>query len=364
MLATLHVGVEPATLALLAATGAMPPAAAGWVVGMGQVGMGLGALICWRWRRTVGRPAALVAATAGMMASGGLAFSSGIVATLAARGLLGVGMGFLLACATAAAARSRPHRAIGTILLGQQLLATATMLALPAIAVATDARAALAALTLIPFACGLLVNGAVERTDAAPHDRTDCRRQSVAPLITMAMLIGVVLMIWSYIGEIGRGLGIASGTASIAVALTSLASAPAAIFATLMPPRQSRPMTALTCGLGLLVPLLLPAGSGLGAYVAAMVMFNAASAFATIRFSAWAMEASDGPGGRRAVIVVQSLAMAGGSPVAAAALALGGMAGLTAVASLLTAAAVLLSIDWRGLARRQLPILALRHQGI
>src|SRR6478609_8093691 len=130
-LAMLHPGIEPAILALLAINGASRPDQFGWIVGAGQVGMAIGASLCWRIDILAGRRAALAAAATGAVASLLLGLSHDLASALALRLVLGIAMGLLLTRGTALAARDRPHHAIGTVLLAQQALSSAVMAALP-----------------------------------------------------------------------------------------------------------------------------------------------------------------------------------------------------------------------------------------
>ena len=347
ILATLHVGIEPALLALLAGTGAMPIAAGGWVVGAGQVGMSAGALLCWRSAMAARRPASLAAALVGTGAALGLVIVHSLAGVLLLRLVLGGVMGLLLARATAVAARAHAHRAIGVIMLGQQLLAMAVMVVLPVVAAHWHPGAALALLAAVPLVASLLVafEGARPAPSASPMARErfegDALRLEPANLAGMALLIAVTLMIWSYMGAIGTSVGAETHVAGIAIAIASLASAPAALLALLTRPRHEPWTIALLCGLAALTPLLLPQGSGLAGYVAAMILFNAGSTFGVIRFSAWAMEGCAGERGRRLVVLVQCVAMAGGAPLGAVAMSLGGLLALAMLAALCTVGAVL-----------------------
>ena len=349
MLSTVHAGIEPAVLALLCASGAVPLAACGWVVGAGQLGLGAGALLCWRIGPLARRSGALAAAGIGVAASLGLAAAGSLATVLSLRFLVGVAMGLPFARATAAATRERPHRAISTILLGQQLLASAIMAILPLIAALWGFDIALIGLAAVPSAVAALIfaeRRQVRVTAAMPPpvgnaSRADAR--FLASLLAMTLLIAVVMMVWSYIAAIGTALGVPERTAGQAIALASLASAPAALGA-YRAPRLKAWTTALACGAGIISPLLLPAGSRLTSYVVAMALFNAGSSFATVRFSAWAMDAGAHARGRRFVAMVQSLATAAGAPLGAIAVSSGGMSALGAAALSGTTAATILAM--------------------
>lgn len=350
VLSTLHVGIEPAFLGLLA-VGGMPLAANGWMVGAGQLGMSAGAFLSWRSAAAARQPAALGAALLGGLASLGLAGVEDLGWLLLLRLALGVAMGLLFARATAIAACGHAHRAVGTIVLGQQLLAVALMIALPMAAARWGAGAALATLAMVPAVIGLLVAHEAERPLPPPPPVGEyATAPSFAPnLVAMSLLLAVTLMVWSYIGALGRLVGVSAGAAGVAIAVTSLASAPAALLASFTAPRHKPWVTALACGTAMVGPLLLPHRSGLAAYVAALTLFNAGSTFAMVRFSGWTMDSSAGALGRRKVVLVQCLSTACGAPLGAVAVAASGLGGLTVLAVVCTAVAVLAPLlTWRG----------------
>ncbi|MEH3106910.1 MAG: hypothetical protein PGN09_06370 [Sphingomonas fennica] len=356
-MAALHVGIEPVLLALLVENGAVAPADVGWVMGAGQIGMTGGAMLCWAVSGAAGRPAAIAAAALALAASIGLALAPSPAAAMVARALLGAGMGLLLARANAAAARDRPHRAIGTIVLLQQLLASVVMVVLPVMAAWRDARFALAALAVVPLiAGGLLLSAPARRAPTVtplPPDPAPPGGAMTAHLIALAMMLVPTVMIWSYLGLAGTAAGLDAHAAELAIAGASLASIPAGLIAALRPPRQAAARTTAICGVAMLAPMLLPPGGGLLPYLAAMAAFNAGTTIATIRLGGWAMAGCGTARERRLVTLGQCAAMAAGGPFGALAIRGGGLPGLTALAMMAVAGAVVLLMPLRaGRARR------------
>lgn len=342
-LAALHIGIEPVMLALLVEDGAIAPADAGWVMGAGQIGMTSGAMLSWAAPGAAGRAAAIAAAALGLGASIGLASAAAPATALIARSLLGAGMGLLLARANAAAARHQPHRAIGAIVLLQQLLASAVMVALPLIAASLGARSALLALAAVPLIVGGLLLGAPVRPAPASPPLPGPAIPGgpmAACLAALALMLVPTVMIWSYLGLAAGVAGLDAHAAELAIAGASFASIPAGLAAALRPPRHAPARTTALCGAATLAPMLLPPGSGLFLYVAAMAAFNAGTTIATIRLGGWAMAGCGSARERRLVTLGQCAAMAAGGPLGALAIRGGGLPGLTALAMLAVAGAV------------------------
>lgn len=346
-LAALQSGIEPATLALLAGTHAVHPEDFGWIVSVGQVGMALGALLGWR-QKDGDRSLPLIGPAIAVAASLALTLAQGLVTVLALRLVLGIVMGLLLTRATAVAARQRPHNAIGIIYLAQQLLATAVLAGLPAVAAAWGPAAALGTLTAVPLAIALLLLRD-EEVVATPPAPADCRDVSVEPLgyalMPMALIVAVTMMLWSYIAPIGATFGLREAPIYFAIAAGSLASAPAAVLAAFSAPRFPPWLTALVCGAGMLSPLFAPAGTGLIGYGTALAFFNAGSTFGAIRFLAWAMRARQRR--RHFVAMVQCVAMSAGPALGAVAMRLGGLSALGALATAGVAVAIVLPVFWK-----------------
>ncbi len=337
-LAALQTGIEPATLTLLVANHAVNPADLGWVVSVGQIGMAGGALLGWR-RNGAGHAVGLAAPAIGVGACLAMMAAHDLIAVLALRLVLGVVMGLLLTHATAVAACRRPQNAIGIIILAQQLVSTAVLAGLPLMAAAWGPAAALGTLAAAPLAIALLM--LVPTTDAVAALPVEAAveatvDEATAPagdgaLMPMAMIVAVTMMLWSYVAPMGSGLGLGDADVGFAIALGSLASAPAAVLAAFCGPRFPPWLTALVCGAGLLSPLAVPLHAGLTGYLAALAMFNAGSTFGTIRFTAWAMPARGHQ--RRFAAMVQCVAMSAGPALGAVAIRGGGMAALAALAT-------------------------------
>ena len=348
VLASLQIGIEPAVLPLMVATGAVPLSGCGWVVGAGQAGMSAGAWLAWRTGAATGRRTAVAATATGIGVTLVLALANGLASVLILRLGLGIAMGMCLARAMAAAACERPQRAAGTILMGQQLLATVTMTLLAAISVRWGATAALAALVAVPLAMILLIGRAGPVRPACLQSTTvaatgTAHRLAIVPL---TLLLGITAMTWSYVAAVGSALGFDDDGVAATVAATSLASTPAALAAALLLPRRAPATTALACALGIVAPLLLPQGSPFAVYVLAMVGFNAASAFAIARFAGWGLDTHDDRA-RRLVVLMQCLAMAAGAPLGAVAVEWGGFASLAVLAAGGGAASVLAAAAMR-----------------
>ncbi|WP_174273101.1 MFS transporter [Sphingomonas bacterium] len=344
-LAMLHAGIEPIFLAQLADRGAVSLASFGWVTGAGQLGFSAGALLCCRARFASRHPAALAAAMVGVAASLSLALARDLPSVLLLRLLLGLAMGLLFDRAAAAAAKERPHRTIGIIMLGQQFLATVVMASLSLVGARWGAATAIAMLAAAPLTIALLTLLEREEADAEPQCPPEraCRAAVPPPpfsLLAAVLLIATTMMVWSYIGAVGAGLHIDGAVAGLAIAAASLASAPAALLASFSAPRREPWITALVCGGGILMPLLLPATSGLTAYAGAMALFNAGSTFATIRFSAWAIALCSGAEQRRNVWFAQTLATAAGTPLGAMAVGWDGLPALAVLCCICLAAAI------------------------
>ena len=345
-LATLQPGIEPATLALLVLNHACRPDQFGWIVGTGQAGMAIGAALCWRFDRLAGRSAANGAAALGAIGSFSLAFAHDFTAALLIRFLLGATMGLLLTRSTAQAARYRPHHAIGTMLLAQQILSTAVMTALPIAGARWGASFALAALAAGPLAMILLIGS----DDAAvlPAKAGATRADPTVPTAirtgarqAMALVFGVTMLAWSYMEVVGEELDLEGATIGMTIAVASLGSVPAGLLASLRPPRFAPGLTVLVTGSGIIAPLLVPGGSSLWAYGAAMTLFNAGSTFAMIRCLAWAMEGRRNDADRRGVLMIQCVAMAAGPVVGGLAMSAGGLPAISVAASIGLAAATL-----------------------
>lgn len=333
-LAALQTGIEPATLTLLVANHAVNPADLGWVVSVGQIGMAGGALLGWRRNgaghaRGVGAPAIGVGACLAMMVAHDL------IAVLALRFVLGVVMGLLLTHATAVAARRRPQNAIGIIILAQQLISTAVLAGLPLMAAAWGPVAALGALATAPLVIALLM--LVPTTDAVAAPPVEATvDEATAPaaegtLMPMAMIVAVTMMLWSYVATMGSAVGLGDVDVGFAIALGSLASAPAAALAAFFGPRLPPWLTAVVCGAGMLSPLVVPADTGLTGYLTALALFNAGSTFGSIRFTAWAMRVRERQ--RSFATMIQCLAMAVGPALGAVAMRAGGLSALAALAT-------------------------------
>lgn len=344
-LAALQPGIEPAALALLVANHAARPEDFGWIVSVGQIGMTGGALLGWR-QSDAGRGQSLIGPALGVVASLALPIAQGLPAVLALRLVLGFVMGLLLTRATAIAARQRPHNAIGIIYLAQQLFSTMVLAGLPIVAAAWGPGYALCTLTAVPLVIALLLR---------KEDVAEClpapavSREAPAPvaarggmLVPMALIIAVTMMLWSYVATIGAALGLREGEIGFAIALGSLASAPAAALAAFAGPRFHPWLTALVCGAGMLSPLIVPADAGFPGYLAALALFNAGSTFGAIRFVAWAMEQRAEKRQRRFVAMVQCVAMAGGPALGAVGMRAGGLTALGALATVGLTAAMLL----------------------
>lgn len=346
-LAALQPGIEPAALALLVANHAASPQDFGWIVSVGQIGMTGGALLGWR-QSDAGRSQSMIGPAIGVLASLALPIAHGLFAVLALRLVLGFVMGLLLTRATAIAARERPHNAIGIIYLAQQLIATAVLAGLPIVAAAWGPAFALCTLTAAPLAIALLLRKAdVAESGAQPAFPRDVPAPDagrVRMLVPMALIIAVTMMLWSYVATIGAALGLREGEIGFAIALGSLASAPAAALAALAHPRFPPWITALLCGAGMLSPLIVPSAAGLAGYVGALALFNAGSTFGAIRFVAWAMEQRAEKRQRRLVAMVQCVAMAGGPALGAMCLRMGGLTALGALATAGLTAAMLLTM--------------------
>ena len=346
-LATLHAGIEPIFLAQLAEKGTLSLASFGWVTGAGQLGFSAGALLCCRAPIASRRSAAFVAAMIGIAASLSLAIARDLSSVLLLRLLLGLAMGLLFDRAAAAAAKERPHRTIGLIMLGQQLLSTIVMASLSLVSARWGAPTAISMLAMAPLTIAFLTFFGRENASAETYRLPEQEhREGIPPppfvLLAAVLLIAVTMMIWSYIGALGATLHIDGGVADMAIAAASLASAPAALLASFGAPRREAWITALVCGGGMLSPLLLPATSGLTAYGGTMVLFNAGSTFATIRFSGWAIAMCTGIEQRRNVLFAQTLATAAGAPLGAMAISWNGLPALAALCSLCIAASVAL----------------------
>jgi len=338
-LATLQPGIEPATLTLLALNHVCRPDHFGWIVGAGQAGMAIGAALCWRLDKLAGRNAALGAAATGVIGSLSLALSHDLISALFLRFILGVAMGVLLTRATAQAARYRPHHAIGTMLLAQQILSTAVMAALPIAGVAWGATAALATLAAGPLAMILLIGSddapvlpAAAGASAGEHAhvtaiRTGARR-------AMALVFGITMLAWSYMEVVGEELDLAPRVIGLTIAIASLGSIPAGLLASLRPPRYAPSLTLLVAGSGIVAPLLIPDESDLWIYGAAMTLFNAGSTFAMIRCLAWAMEGREADADRRGVLMVQCVAMGIGPAIGALTMSAGGLPAIALVSSI------------------------------
>ncbi len=342
-LAALQTGIEPATLTLLVANHAVNPDDFGWIVSVGQIGMACGALLGWR-QNDLARSRTLVAPAVGIGACLALTVTHGLFAVLAVRLVLGVVMGLLLTRATAIAAHQRPHNAIGIIYLAQQLLSTAVLAGLPAVAAIWGPASALGTLAAAPLAITLLLRtkdvAAVPAAGSCEAAAPDAAHGNA--LVPMALIVAVTMMLWSYIATIGSALGLRESDVGFAIALGSLASAPAAAFAALSGPRRHPWLTALVCGAGMLSPLLVPVEAGPTGYLAALALFNAGSTFGTIRFSAWAMRALNRQ--RQFVVMVQCAAMSAGPALGAVAVRMGGLSALGTLATAGVAVAVVLSV--------------------
>lgn len=343
-LATLQTGIEPATLTLLVANYAVNPDDFGWIVSAGQIGMTCGAVLGWR-RGGPGR-SLWTGPAIGVGVSLALPVAHGLFAVLALRFVLGVVMGLLLTRATAIAARERPHNAIGIIYLAQQLLSTAVLAGLPVAAAAWGPATALGALAAAPLLIALVLRpadavaglpGPAERRAAAPPDAAHGYA-----LVPMALIIAVSMMLWSYIATIGSTVGLDGTRIGFAIALGSLASAPAAALAAYSAPRLPPWLTALMCGGGMLSPLVVPVDAGLTGYLVALALFNAGSTFGAIRFSAWAMRAQQRQ--RQFVAMVQCVALSAGPALGAVAMRVGGVPALGALATAALTAAMLLTV--------------------
>ncbi|WP_174291208.1 MFS transporter [Sphingomonas bacterium] len=359
-LATLQTGIEPGVLALLTENHAAAPQEFGWIVSLGQVGMAVGALLGWlqtcATHRLV-RGAPIVA----LAASIALPFCHDLAAVLALRLVLGTCMGLLLTRAVAIAARRRPHQAIGIIMLAQQLLSTAALAALPLVATLCGPAAALAMLALAPLTIALLLrHEAVGDRDAettgqsardVPLVSSAMTATIVTRIVPMVLLVGITMMLWSYIAPIGTALNLPDADIGSAIALTSLASAPSAMLAALTMPRFKPWLTVLMCGSGILSPLLLSADAGINGYLVALTLFNMGSTFGMIRLSAHAMQNVAAGRERRLVAMAQCAAMAGGPALGAVAVRVNGLAMLDGAAIAGVAAAILLPaimrIAWR-----------------
>jgi hypothetical protein len=257
-----------------------------------------------------------------------------LIAVLTLRLVLGVVMGLLLTHATAVAAGQRPQNAIGIIILAQQLVSTAVLAGLPLMAAAWGPAAALGTLAAAPLAIGLLMLVPTTAGAAPPVGATV--DEVIAPagdgaLVPMAMIVAVTMMLWSYVAPMGSGLGLGDADVGFAIALGSLASAPAAVLAAFCGPRFPPWLTALVCGAAILSPLAVPVHAGLTGYLAALALFNAGSTFGAIRFTAWAMPALGHQ--RRFAAMVQCIAMSAGPALGAVAIRGGGMAALAGLAT-------------------------------
>ena len=343
-LAMLHAGIEPAILALLANNGASTPDQFGWIVGAGQAGLAIGASLCWRIDFLAGRRAAQGAAAIGIVASLLLALSHDLASAIALRLVLGLAMGLLLTRATAQAARDRPHHAIGTVLLAQQALSSAVMAALPLAGAAWGAPIALAALAAAPLAIFGLIGPEGRPAPLSPSLPTapPAVRATIRPGArrAMALICAVIMLGWTHLELVGETIGIDPGTIGLDIAIASLGSIPAALVASLRPPRLAPSLTLLVSGLCLLAPMLVPAAGGRWAFFAAMVLFNGGFAFAMTRSAAWAMEGRN-DAERRGVLTIQCVAMSAGPMIGAMALSAGGIGALTLAAAAGTAGAAL-----------------------
>ena len=333
-LAALQPGIEPATLSLLVANHAVNPADLGWVVSVGQIGMAGGALLGWH-RNGTGRASRLGAPAIGVGACLAMTMAHDLAAVLALRLVLGVVMGLLLTHATAAAACRRPQNAIGIIILAQQLVSTGVLAGLPLMAAAWGPATALGTLAAAPLVIALLMLVPMTAAVAAPPvdataDATTAPAADSA-LVPMAMIVAVTMMLWSYVAPMGSGLGLGAADVGFAIALGSLASAPAAVLAAFFSPRFPPWLTAVVCGAGMLSPLVVPLHAGLTGYLTAMALFNAGSTFGTIRFTAWAMPARGQQ--RRFAAMVQCVAMSAGPALGAVAIRGGGMSALAVLAT-------------------------------
>ncbi|WP_174285676.1 MFS transporter [Sphingomonas bacterium] len=364
-LASLQSGIEPVALALLVDHHAIDPQDFGWIVSIGQIGMTAGALLSWlpgnATRRLIRAGPAL-----GMGASLALSVAHGLFAIMVLRLVLGAVMGLLLAHAVAIAARARPHRAIGIIMLAQQLLSTLVLAGLPWIAVMWSPGVALGTLAGVPLIIALFSRKEDVDHDLWPAGSRDSAGERFGRVVTgrsfgreivpMALTIAITMMLWSYIATIGSALDVRDTDIGFAIAMGSLASAPLALVAAFSGPRLEPWLTALVCGAAMVSPLFLTAGTGLAGYIVALALFNAGSTFGTIRFSAWAMERCATERDRRFVAMVQCGAMAGGPALGAIAMRLDGLAALGAIALAGTAATVLLPAMFKNGSPAQAPM--------
>jgi MFS family permease len=347
-LAALQTGIEPATLTLLVANRAVSPVDFGWIVSVGQIGMAGGALLGWR-QDNPGRSRTPIAPAVAVAASLALTVAHGLFEVLALRLVLGIVMGLLLTHATAIAARQRPHNAIGIIILAQQLLSTAVLAGLPVVAAAWGPGAALGTLTATPLVIALMLllptedvaiasarGTAVCPGEAAVRDTT--HGSAVVP---MALIVAVTMMLWSYIATIGSTLHLHEADIDFAIALGSLASAPAAVLAAFFGPRLPPWLTALVCGAGILSPLSIPVEAGLTSYLITLALFNAGSTFGAIRFTAWAMRGQTDQ--RRFAAMVQCVAMSAGPAMGAVAMRARGLSSLGELATAGVAIAIVVS---------------------
>jgi hypothetical protein len=348
-LACLQPGIEPVFLNLLTAHAGLPPVQHGWVAGGGQLGMALGALLCWSVPSTTTRVVALVAtltaSAVGLLMVGAVEIEWIILI----RAIMGFCSGLVFTRATGAATRANPNHAFGMILLIQLLLATAVSIILPLAATATTPAFAIGLTSLCPIAMFVLLAGegtpVDDRSAARPLIPSTVGRRpplvSVALVLAMFLVVATTMMIWSYAGALGTFMGLGDQSVGLGVAVGSFSGVLPALAASRTSPRAPPALTGLICGLAMLTLLAIPAlRMGEAGFITAMCLFNVGSTFAIIRFSALAVGQNAPAALRRCVAALHCAAMVAGPFAAGGAVNLAGFDGLDMLAVFALAIAV------------------------
>ncbi|CAN5344935.1 hypothetical protein BH10PSE12_BH10PSE12_18410 [soil metagenome] len=357
-LACLQPGIEPVFLNLLTAHAGLAPLQHGWVAGSGQLGMALGALLCWSVPAMTGRSVALGAGAIGCAATIAMLDAFQLEWIMAARTIMGFSAGILFTRATSAATRANANHAFGMILLIQLLLATAVSLALPLVALQTSPAFAIGLMALCPAAICLLLVAEREQGEREQGEWEQANRitsysdervaiahrplaVSVAAILAMFLFIVTTMMIWSYAGALGANMGLDDSSIGLAVAIGSFSGVLPALAAARMTVRVAPALTGLACGMAMLTLLAVPAlDMGRAGFIGAMCFFNIGSTFAIIHFSALAVGSQAPAALRRCVAALHCTAMVVGPFAAGSAVELGGFPGLDLLATLALGVAV------------------------
>jgi len=331
----LQPGIDPVFLTILSAAHGLNPDRHGWIVGVTQGGMALGALVIWRYRSELPRSIAPIAACAALLWALLTASVSAFASLLLVRAAFGLAIGIVYTICMSEVAAHRPVAAYGAVFLTQLMLSTVVASALPYLSDIAGPQGALLALATAPLlaAALLLLPERDGPIPASASHRMAVARTSASPAawalaLATCAFICATMMVWSFTGALAMQYGFDEDMIGFAVALGSVVGAVTALVVMRETPVVPLPLTGLLSGACLLSPLIFAPLRIDWLFVGAIILLNIGSTAIIIRASGLATAAGGDPLFRRFVACTHPLGMIAGPVLGALLTQISGSAAL------------------------------------